>query len=77
MFYWSAFAIHSYGEKTCTLKIIQAKHAKNKRTETIPLHPELVQKLVAKKSEFPTLPVFDVPKRMTLFKKDLEVADIP
>ena len=57
--------------------VIQAKYAKNKRTETIPLHPELVQKLVAKKLNSPTLPVFDVPKRMTLFKRDLEIANIP
>ena len=57
--------------------VIQAKHAKNKRTEKIPLHPQLVQKLVSKKSEFPTLPLFDVPKRMTLYKKDLEAVNIP
>ena len=57
--------------------VIQAKHAKNKRTETIPLHPDLVEKLRAKKLKSPTLPVFEVPKRMTHFKRDLDTANIP
>ena len=36
-----------------------------------------MQKLVAKNFNSPTLPVFDVPKRKTLFKRDLETANIP
>ncbi len=56
--------------------IVRDKVSKNKKTQTIALHPDLVPKLRAKRAESPSLPVFDVPQRLHLLKKDLKAAGI-
>ncbi|MED5585090.1 MAG: site-specific integrase [Verrucomicrobiota bacterium] len=56
--------------------VVQAKHTKNRKVATIDLHPDLVSKLKVRRADSPTLPVFDVPQRLHLLKKDLKDAGI-
>ena len=52
--------------------------SKNKITQSVPLHPDLIERLKDKKQGSETNePAFEVPSRLHHFKKDLAAADIP
>jgi len=56
--------------------VVGASISKNKKTEAIPLHPDLVEKLGSMKRGKETDIVFAVPSRMHHYKADLEAAGI-
>ena len=52
--------------------------SKNKITQSVPLHPDLVERLKEKKKGSETNePAFEVPSRLHHFKKDLDAVGIP